>query len=191
MKYIFSILAMFMLIGCVQTPPAGHAAVNNFSHIQPVNLNVASIDVQDQYIPPMKAPNIEHMMVNPPYHAAYNLAKRSFNAVGANDELKIIIHEAKIVQSSDNASAATFWSGGRTYLYKGFMRADVVLNQSVPPYSQLGKGEVKVNRVLKLPENTSLTQREIAMNKMVEEMMNDFHSGLIDVVQNKFNIVAP
>lgn len=181
-----------LLSACVQSPPVGSAAVNTFAHVAPIDVAASNVSVTDEYTPPLKLPNIEHTLVNPPYRAAYNLARRTFNATGANDELAIVIRDAKIVRSLDVDSQTgnySIWHDPTMDVYKGYVRADMILKQSVPPYGTLGNGEVKVNRTLKLPKTISLANRDIALNRMVEEMMADLHKGMIDVARNKFQIV--
>lgn len=194
MHRFLALCMVIILAGCIHTPPAGKAAVSTFDHISPVPLNVSIVNIEDQYTPPLKLPNIEHTLVNPPYRAAYNMARRTFQNTGANDELSIIIREAEILQTQgdlETSNGFDFWNQNRTEIYKGYLRVELVLKQSVPPYSELGRGDVKVNRTLKLSESTSLTERETSLNQMVEGMMRDFHAGLVRIAEEEFRIVAP
>ena len=54
--------------GCASQVPVKPPAVSFGDH-SPIALDVAVIDVVEQYRPPMAKPNVEHLAINPPGQA--------------------------------------------------------------------------------------------------------------------------
>ena len=50
----------FLLAGCETSPPSSRFPELTYRHLAALTLDVARIDVATRYIPPLKAPNVEH-----------------------------------------------------------------------------------------------------------------------------------
>ena len=73
---VLGMAVLVLLAGCAEALPNTHPPGMTFDNFQTVEINVARIEVQDNYKPPMRDPNVEHLFPIPPYAAAENLAKR-------------------------------------------------------------------------------------------------------------------
>jgi len=179
------------LAACVSSPPAGRVAVDTYEHLEALALDVATVEIRDQYTPPMAAPFVEHRMINPPYSAAYNMMSHAFESVGANDVIELHIIEASIqeTQIEDYPTGFRLWQKQRAKKYDGRLVVEAVLKRSVPPYSTLGQATVTAQRSLTAAENLSLSEREQAINSMMENMVHDLRQGLMSVFDEKFGVL--
>lgn len=183
--------ALLFIGACTSTPPAGRVAVDTYAHLSPVDVNVASIEIYDDYIPPMTGPNIEHEMINPPYRAAYNMINNAFKSTSPNNTLEFHIRDGsvKMERIADNQSSFKIWQRQTLRKYTGRLHLDIVLLKSVPPYEQIGAGTVKVRREMTTPESLSVAEREEAINQMSENMISDLRQGIRDVLDKKLNLL--
>jgi len=90
--------AALLLSGCTGAPPASTPPDLTFANLAPITLDVAAIEVRDDYKPPLHAPNIEHTFPTPPYVAAGNLLKKQLVAGGSENVLRVIIEDASVVR---------------------------------------------------------------------------------------------
>ncbi|MGM0422078.1 MAG: hypothetical protein ACQEQL_03160 [Pseudomonadota bacterium] len=179
------------LTACVSSPPAGEVAVDTYEHLQALALDVADVEIRDRYSPPMTAPFVEHRMINPPYNAAYNMMNHAFKPTGANNVIELHIIEASVrkTEAEDSAGGFQLWQTQRDSKYNGQLVVEAVLKRSVPPYNTIGQATVTAKRSLTAPENLSLLEREQAINRMMENMVDDLRQGLLSVFDKKFSIL--
>ena len=65
-----------MVAACETNSVQPHYPMITFSHLAPVNLDVAAVEYVDQYVPPQDAPNVDHLFPVPPS----TVAKREYIA---------------------------------------------------------------------------------------------------------------
>ena len=180
--------AVLILASCTMAPPAGRAAVNSFAHIQPLSLNVSDIQIFDDFQPTMTDPYIEHTMVNPPYRAAYNMTQRAFTADGIEGVLEVHITDAGIRQTDRQVKQNNLIKT-REHFYEGALKAEVILISNDSIRQEQGRGQINVARQLSVPASMSMTQREMALNGMVEKLVMDYHTGLVDILEDDFQLL--
>ena len=190
--HTFMVMALTVLaIGaCTNAPPAGRAAINSFAHIQPLPLDVANIEVFDDFQPSLEAPYIEHTMVNPPYRAAYNMTQRAFTADGIERALQVRMTEASVKHSERVVKQNNFIKT-REHVYQAHLKADVIMTHNDSVRQELGRGAIDVQRNMTVPASMSLTEREIALNGMIEKLVMDYHDGLVDILRDDFQVLRP
>ena len=93
--YLFII---FILV-CSCTTPASYKSVNlNFENVSSLKLDVSEFQIINQYVMPMKKPNIEHLLLNAPSDVVIDYLRHKFVSSGEKKRAKIIIKEASIVE---------------------------------------------------------------------------------------------
>ena len=75
-KFIFPVVGLLALgilalglAACETTPPPPKLPELTFTHLGPLKLNVARIDIVSKYRSPLRAPNVEHLFPTPPQKA--------------------------------------------------------------------------------------------------------------------------
>lgn len=180
-------VALF-LSGCVEGPPDTRPPGMTFANLKPVELDVASIEVKNNYTPPMQDPNVEHTFTTPPYVATESLVKKQLAAAGTENVLRVIIDDASVVREELPVT-------------KGYMdvflkepserlKAKVLLRfelySPAAPDIILGRAEVLARREKMLMEEISLADRDRAYFSMTEDLMDDLNDGLRSTVANTF-----
>ena len=87
-------LAAMVLAGCtteVQKP--GFPRIS-FAHLQPIGLNVARVEVVNQYVSPATRPNVEHEFPVSPAATAMNWGRDRLRAQGASGVARVVVRRA-------------------------------------------------------------------------------------------------
>ena len=182
------VAALFLLTGCVESMPDTHPPELTFANYQPVDLDVASIDVRDDYKPPMQDPNIEHTFPTPPYVAAKKLVKQQLIPAGSANALRVIIEDASVIREELPVEHGILDAFTRQPSER--LRAKVLLRFELyspqAPDIVLGHAEVIAKRTKTLLEDTSIADRDHAYFSLTEDLMDDLNDGLRSIVKNTF-----
>ena len=182
-----------LISSCTFNPNKNTPATLNYDDIEPAVVEVSKVVVTDQYKPPLKLPNIEHKMINPPYRAAFNMMNSAFVAGGTSNVLHLNIIEASIEAENtyDTVSNFKFWQDQSAKHYSAELLVEADLQSLEPPYNNLGSGHVSLTRELVIADTTSVLKREEALNKMVEALISDLRQGLSETLGQKLLILRP
>jgi hypothetical protein len=159
-----------------------------FANLTPVMLDVAKIEVRDDYRPPLKEPNVEHTFQTPPYVAAETLLKKQLIATGQDNVLHVTITEASVVREMLPVTKG-FWgwfTREPSERLKGRIIVRFDLSGPQAPDIVTGNVVLTAKRTKTLLEGTSVADRDIANFKLTEDMMTDLNNGLMSVVRNTF-----
>jgi len=63
-------LAVALLAACETPPPVDKLPELTYAHLGPFSFNAGAMQVVTGYIPPMKAPNVDHLLPTPPLKLA-------------------------------------------------------------------------------------------------------------------------
>ena len=96
MRYLL-LCFVFLLAACQPTATSNPSQVLSFTRYQPIFLNVATIEVVDEYQPPGLPPNIEHLMPYAPSEAMHIWVKDRLRAAGLNHSMQVIIKDGSVV----------------------------------------------------------------------------------------------
>jgi hypothetical protein len=87
------------MVGACQTPlpPPPTFAEITFASEAPIRLNVASVDVVDEYLPPLKPPNVDHEFPVKIATVAERWGRDRLRAVGAAGSVRVTIKDASAI----------------------------------------------------------------------------------------------
>ncbi len=178
-------LAMFgmALGGCASQVPVKPPAVSFADHAT-IDLDVAAIDVVDQYRPPMAKPNVEHLAPNPPGQAVRRWAAERLRAVGRGGSAQVVIMDASIVESqlAREQGITAFFTTQQGQRYDGRVEVKIVCQS--PTSGLTGYAQAMASRSSTVPEDISLAGREETWDKLVRGMMEDLDNRLSHAVQD-------
>lgn len=176
---LLTLLALLLAPGCSPTAPEAGFPELTYTHLRPLNFDVRRMEVETRYIPPMKAPNVEHRSPVTPYHALRRWATDRLKAVGPNNYVgRLIILDASIREVSlpVEGGLSGFFTNDQSSRYDG--RAAVRLEIRDPGGRQLGFATARAARSLTVPEDASLADRDRILFAITEDLVSDIDRQL-------------
>ena len=180
--------------GCAtDTPIAGPIPELGFQHLPPMFLNVGRVQVKNEYIAPMKAPNAEHRFPTPPAQAMASWAKSRIQPVGgsANPAVATFVIEQASVEEVVLKKTEGFKG---LFTYEPTERYDAHCIGRLEIVDEGGaKGNVRVEsmRSVEVSENATLAEREKAWFEMIEKLMGDFNTQMDEQIVTHLGAWAP
>ena len=177
LRFPLLLIALLFVTACA-APPAKQYPPLRFTNKTPIHLDVANIEVRNEYQAPQKAPNIEHVFPVTPAEAMSAWTNDRIKAVGAANRLLVTIKEASVVESKLPTTQG--FKGLFTNDQAGKLEANLVVD--VRLYGSrnvsLASTEVRANRHATVPENISLSGRDDLHYSMTRALMNDLNAEL-------------
>lgn len=170
--------AAFLLAAC--PPPQSRPTYPDitFSDKQPINLDVAEINIDIPYIEPLEAPHVGETFPVSPLRAAHNWAEQRLRAVGRRGTVTVTIVEAGAVEAELKRA------GGLKGLFtkEQAQRYDVTINMQILAVDPVGPRTSRASALVKrsntVPENADLNQREEIQYTLVKNTMADFDRAM-------------
>ena len=176
--------AIVLLGGCETAPPATATPDLSFDGLPVINLNVARIEVVDNYRPPMDKNHVDHLFRQPPVQVAKQMIDRQLVANGSNGTLRITIDDASVIKRDlpvTEGIEGTFQNEPAEE-YK----AHVALRFELLDEASTGNASVTSDRTKTLTEDASPADRDMAYVAIDEQIMSDLKEGFNGVVRRTF-----
>jgi hypothetical protein len=173
-------LPLLALAACAGGPPPRPAfAEPSFAQYGPLTFDALRFEVRDEYVPPLKAPNVEHEMPLRPAAAAVRWA---------NDRIRIGGRTARTVFVRVRRAPVIETDLRKTTGLRGLLttdqaqRYDAELEVAVELVSAAGQRDghasALVRRSVTVPENISINGRDRVLHGLVEQLMADLNGEL-------------
>ena len=167
-----------IVAACETTTVQPHYPTITFSHLAPVNLDVAAVEYVDQYVPPQKAPNVDHLFPVPPSIVAKRWAQDRLLATGVTRRARVVLVTASVTETP--LAKTTGLTGAFTidqvarYDATAEMRVEIVTDAGVVE----GRASAIATRSQTVPEDITLNQRDQIWFEMTEALMRDLDGQL-------------
>ncbi|MTI11225.1 hypothetical protein [Curvivirga aplysinae] len=150
-----------------------------FTHLQRINLDVASIEVVQAYQPPLQQPHIEHETPISMLATTATWAEDVFKSVGQSGSAKIIISEASIVEEalSNNNSITSTFTTEQSEKYTSKLTVEIQIQDA---FGGSATTNSSVSRSITVAEDISLTGRERVWFDLIEDTINDMNLKIRD-----------
>jgi len=190
-RWIFVLLSCVLvaiLSACADGPPSSTPPDMTFANLQPIEVNASSVDVIDNYKPPLQDPNIEHTFQMPPYVAAERLLRHQLAVVGTENTLRAIIEDASVTREElpQDKGLASYFEQQPAARLKAKMLVRFELVDPHAPDIIIGRAEVIARREKTLTEGLSPAERDQAYFSLTNDLMDDVNDGLRSTVKNTF-----
>ncbi len=171
-KFLALALTALALVACQDAPtPSGSAGIH-FGNKPPLRLNVANINIVENYRAPMALPNVDHTLPTPPIMAIKQWAGQRFAAGGSQGHLEIAIEDASVketpLQKKDGLTG--FFTDDQEARYDAHIKITLRIYDGVNTIST-GEAVAEVSRWRTINEKATVAQREAMFNNMLQEMM--------------------
>ena len=168
-----------LLAACAGKPPPEPAVEKpllTFRHRPPIKLNVASVDIQQPFVSKGRAPNVEHLLANPPARVAERWAQDRLRAAGNDGLARYSILDASITETA----LETDKSLGSLFKTQVDTRYDGRIEIRLDVQNSGGQGfaTATVERSQTVKEDLTLNQRDALLVEFVEQMGRDFDARM-------------
>jgi hypothetical protein len=172
------LLSGVMVSSCDSTPkvPAVPPEIS-FTRYQPIYLDVANIEIIEEYKSPMKEPFVEHLLPVSPAEATRAWVKDRMRSVGLNHSLQVIIKDASVVASEPPPP-----EGVKDYFVGPDRRYDARVEIEMRIYRDSPMSDASIT-IMATQSNTlskkaSLAERKLAFYHMVSALMESANAEL-------------
>lgn len=157
----FCLLATLFLQGC-SSIPSGPWIQSTYKPLPPLRLDVVSVDVEKEYIPPEEPPFVDHRFDTPPVDMIEAWARRYLLAAGRVGRAVVKIQEASVVEHIEERGR------GQSIPYTGRIVLKIEFYGSQG--EDQGFTQVTVVRTHYIPLALSEPDRQRAWKAMIEQM---------------------
>jgi hypothetical protein len=176
---LLPLLALLALAACdTAAPPKPGFPQITFGHLPPIALDVAQIQVEEQYAPPLAAPNVEHLMPVSPAAVAHRWAADRLRPAGASGVARVIVKDASVVAQplQKTEGVRGMFTRDQEVRYVGNLVVEVDVNTA----GGLGTGFATgaATRTITAPENISLNRRDQILFDLTAALAQDLNAAL-------------
>ncbi len=183
-KSAIAVLASSLIAGGVLTacqnapPPRPRYADITFSQYPPINLDVAQIEVVNDYTPPLRPPNVEHLFPVSIAATAERWGHERLRAVGSFGTARVIIRDASAVATNlpRTRGVTGMFTNDQAVRYDGQVEMAVEILDSRGLRQAVVEAGAKRSRTA--PEDISLNDRDHMFYEMTEDLMRDINGSL-------------
>jgi hypothetical protein len=169
------VLLMIGAAGCQSTNVSPNFPPISFAAKEVYMVDVAAIEVVEQYKSPFKEPNVEHIFPVPPASAVKTWSVERLAAKGSDKLLKVVIEDASVVRVplKTNEGVEGFFTADQTERYDAKLKVALRIynNQQATAESEVN---VAVNRSRSVKEGISLAEKELFYHNLTKDLLNDF-----------------
>ena len=179
LKPVLALLALFFMAACdTAAPPKPSFPQITFAHLPPIGLDVAQIQVEEQYAPPLREPNVEHAMPVSPAAVARRWAADRLRPAGPSGVARVIVKDASVVAQplKKTEGVRGLFTRDQEVRYVG----NLVVEVNVETSGGLGSGFATgaATRTVTAPETISLNRRDQILFDLAEGLAQDLNATL-------------
>lgn len=188
--FALSVTALAGLSGCNTAPPAPAYPALTYGHKGVLRFAAARVDIDSEWTPPMRRPNIDHEVPMQPVETLQRWGReRLLAAGGAERYVRFVVREASLTETDLP----------RTQGVRGALttdqaqRYDLTLAAAVEMRAVRGglveaSAEARTTRFRTVAEGISLAARERAWYELLEQGMNDLDAELERRIRTHFSM---
>ncbi|MBP7338148.1 hypothetical protein [Niveispirillum sp.] len=185
-----SLLSLALTAPLLAVLPVAAQSIVDFSGREAIVLDVASIEVESQYVAPMAPPNIDHELPLTPSDAVRLWASTRLKAGGTQGKARVIIKDASVKEIDlDRTKGIKGWfTKDQSQKYEGKFAVDIVVEGTSRGYT--GSVSAAVARSTTVAEDVTLAQREKTMTDLVRDLVGDLDTELDKSIRaNMFPVI--
>lgn len=166
------------LAACTTQNPTPVYPDLTFVNRPPIRLNIGSIQIVDEVVPPMRAPNVEHLAPVTPAAAMERWARDVLQATGASGRAVMAIRQGSLVEEKLKTTSGLkgAFTTDQSERYRVYMSGQLDLFDGMG--IRLGQALAEAERSKTIAENASLNDRERLWYDLVEATAKDFATAM-------------
>jgi hypothetical protein len=181
-------LTVLSLTACTQGVPQGAPPDLSFNTAQPVSLNVAAVEMKQNYVPSTQAPHVDYSFKTQPAVALNALLNRRLVAGGTSNTLRVIIEDASVIKEELPITTG-FWgvmTQEPSARYVAHVAVKFELVDPAAPDIVLGRAQVTADRSRMIMKGASPAERDRAAEDLTADILADVSAGLDTIVRGTF-----
>ncbi|MEP4380042.1 MAG: hypothetical protein ABJ215_18280 [Alphaproteobacteria bacterium] len=177
-------LSGLLLAGCTAPSPAPRYPELTFTHLPPIRLDAASLEIVEAFKSPFAAPNVEHLMPVSPAAAMRRWAQDRLKPVGKGGRIVFTIADAGVTETTLAPTPGV--RGVVTKDQSERYDAKLIVSISVDVGDNRRRGEVgaEAMRSRTVVEGISLNEREKIWFEMTEGLVMDMDGELETAIRS-------
>lgn len=179
-----TLFALPLLMLLAPLSAAAQSAGFDFGGKAPILLDVATIDVESTYTPPMRDPYVDHLIPVTPTDAVRLWVTARLKAGGTQGRARVIIHDASVKeQALERTSGVKGWfTKDQSEKYEGKIQVEIVVDGTSRGFG--GSASALVGRSTTVEEDVSLAEREKTMLALVRDLAADLDSQVDPAIRS-------
>ncbi len=175
MKKTLILIPFLLLAGCGGGEDVPFIPPISFANEPPIVLNVANVQVVEEYVPPKQLPNVEHAAPTPPYRAVRTWADERLKPTGTTGFVRVDIRDASIVEKPLIGQEE----------FDGHL--DVTIDGDAGDGLHTASSEITISRQIVTDKDQDLAAKERIWDNLTREMMADFDKGAANAIANNLS----
>lgn len=180
-RHFLHITAALTLLGAAacQSTPAAKPATNSYAFQPPITLDVATINVIDEYQSPGKSPNVEHLFPTPPAQAVHQWTKDRLKAAGTSRVAEVVIKDASVIETAlpRTEGVKGWFTKDQSERYDGKLAVEIKIygERRVLPEAEVS---AQATRSRTVAEDASVAAREALFDTLSQELAEELNQEL-------------
>jgi hypothetical protein len=176
---MLALLAVVVLPACASPAPVRLPDMT-FTDRPRFLMDVADVQVVDQYQPPFRLPNIEHQVVVPPARAAERWARDRLVPVGNSGRAIVTIKDARVLEHSLRVTPGVqgVFTKDQAARYETIVEVSVEVRPGSGNMPSDAIATARAERSRTVPEGISPNELDRAHYELVEGVMRDLDQQL-------------
>ena len=167
-------------------PPTPRLPEMTFANLQPLQLDVARVEVVSKYQPPTQAPHIEYDMPVAPENAIKRWVQDRLKPIGRTGVLRVTILDAQATENPlkmDTGVKSVFEKQQAARVDVAVeVRLEILDERQFP----IAEAAAKAARSRTLPEGLKLNERDTILYELVEGTMLEFNTNIDPYIRTSF-----
>lgn len=177
-KWASLLAAGLALAACQPTPLPAQEEIS-FKHYSPIDLDVATVDIVDEYRAPLAKPNVEHLFSTPPAEAIRIWIADRIRPVGGERRLEVIIRDASVIEvplpRTEGIKGA--FTKDQSERYDAKLEVEMRIYGARSALSEASI-HVTATRGRTIAENASVAKREQLFDRITRELMDAMNAEM-------------
>lgn len=172
-------LALVVLLAACTTPlPPAPKLELTYSHLDPIPLAVGRIEIVEDYVPPLREPNVDHLIPVSPTAAARRWAEDRLRSKGGERRAQFVINRAEVIETKLPVERGV--RGAVTVDQAARYDATLAVTLEIRDDRgfRVAFASAEASRSATISENLTLRERDLFMFKLVEELVADLNDEL-------------
>lgn len=175
--FLSAVIAL-ALAACETRQQSANLPDLSYAHLGPIRLDVANVEIVDEYYPPLRRPNVEHEFPIPPADAARRWANDRLQAVGRSRTVRFTIRNAAVteVKLERRAGVVGAFTTDQSERYFGVLDIGVEIRSATG--AREAYAEARAEQTRTVSEKASVNDRERVFFEMTEFLMKTIDAEL-------------
>ena len=168
---VAAFLVAGVVAGCETAIPAPQKLELSYAHLGAIRLDVAKVEVVDEYLPPLQPPNVEHEFPISPAEALQQWARDRLQAAGKDRKARFIIRNAAVqeIALDKKKGLRGLFTKDQSERYDGRITVQLEIRSNRGFRDAFIEAIAEESRTV--PEDISLVERERVFLQITEELI--------------------